>query len=228
MIDLHSHILPGVDDGSKDVEMSREMLEMLSHQGVDAVVATPHFYAASDNPEAFLRRREEGFARLGETRIPVLPGAEVAYFDGMSRSDILPRLCLGNSRLLLVEMPWGDWSSRMVYQVCELTVQQGVIPVLAHVNRYREAFMKYASTLAQQGVLFQWNAEVFCHWRTRRWALTQLKTGNVHFLGSDCHNLTTRPPQIGQAAQVITKKLGAASVADMTAFTAEMLNITDR
>lgn len=227
MIDLHSHILPGVDDGSKDVEMSRKMLEILSHQGVTAVVATPHFYAASDSPEAFLRRREEGFARLGDTPIPVLPGAEVAYFDGMSRSDILPRFCLGDSRLLLVEMPWGAWSSRMVREVCELTVQQGVLPVLAHVNRYRESFMKYASTLAEQGVLFQWNAEAFVNWRTRRWALGQMKAGNVHFLGSDCHNLTTRPPQMADAAKYIAKKLGDEALAQMSRFTAEMLGMIE-
>lgn len=227
MIDLHSHILPGMDDGSRDVEMSREMLEMLSRQGVTAVMATPHFYAASDNPEEFLRRRAEAAARLGETPIPVELGAEVAYFDSMSRSGMLQKLCLGDTRLLLVEMPYGDWSSRMVREVCDLTAQLGVIPVLAHVDRYRAQFAKYMPEFLREGILFQCNADAFLNWRTRGWALSLLRRGAMFFLGSDCHNVTTRSPRMAEAKQVITKKLGEQALDDITAFTAETLGIMD-
>ena len=228
MIDLHSHILPGIDDGSRDVEMSQKMLEKLAAQGVTALVATPHFYAASDNPEAFLDRRQAALAQLGQTVIPVLAGAEVAYFDGMSRSNALTRLCLGTTRYLLVEMPYGTWSQRMVQEVCDLPVQQGVIPVLAHVDRYREQFQKFAGLFAGQGIPAQINADAFLSWRTRGWALRQVQTGNVHFLGSDSHNLTTRPPRMDEAKQVITKKLGAEVLEEMTRLTAEILEIQEK
>lgn len=227
MIDLHSHILPDIDDGSRDLEMSRKMLEMLAEQGVTVVMATPHFYAAVHNPEDFVQHRAEIAARLQQTPIPVLVGAEVAYFDGMSRADVLPKLCLGDSRLLLVEMPYGPWTPRMIEEVCDLHILQGVIPVLAHVDRYRGQFTKYMSDFMQHDVLFQCNAEAFLNWRTRGWALELLREGALHFLGSDCHNLTTRAPRMAQATQVITQKLGKEVLEDLTAFTAEMLGLMD-
>lgn len=227
MIDLHSHVLPGIDDGSRDPEMSQKMLEMLAGQGVTAVMATPHFYAAAHNPEDFVKQRTEVIARLQQTPIPVLAGAEVAYFDGMSRADVLPKLCLGDSRLLLVEMPYGPWTPRMIEEVCDLPMLQGVIPVLAHVDRYRGQFTKYMPDFMQHGVLFQCNAEAFLNWRSRCWALELLREGALHFLGSDCHNLTTRAPKMAQAAQVITQKLGKEVLEDLTAFTAELLHLTD-
>lgn len=223
MIDLHSHILPEMDDGSKDREMSLRMLEMLKAQGVTAVMATPHFYAANDDPEEFFSRREAAAAQLGKTPIPVYLGAEVAYFDGMGHSDVLKQLCLGESRLLLVEMPYASWSPRMIREVCDLPGQLGVIPVLAHVDRYRAQFIKYIEEFISQGVLFQCNADAFLDWRSRNWALNLLNQGGLHFLGSDCHNLTTRLPNMGNAAKVIEKKLGGEILADLTAFTAEML-----
>ena len=64
MIDFHSHILPGMDDGSKSTQESLEMLDMLRAQGVDTVAATPHFYARENPPEVFLRRRAEAWNRL--------------------------------------------------------------------------------------------------------------------------------------------------------------------
>lgn len=223
MIDLHSHILPGMDDGSADVAMSAVMLDMLAEQGVTTVVATPHFYADKHNPEEFLQRRAEAMAQLPETAMQVLVGAEVAYFDGMSHSEALPALCIGDTKLVLVEMPFGQWTERMVQEICEIPAQQGLQPVLAHVDRYPSQFMKYYPRLLEYGVLFQFNADAFLDWRSRRWALGLLDRGAVHFLGSDCHNLTTRAPRIAEAAQVIAKKCGAESLAELMEFSRDML-----
>lgn len=223
MIDLHSHILPGVDDGSKDAEMSAALLKMLAEQGVTTVVATPHFYADKDNPEEFHRRRAEGLAQLPETPLQVLAGAEVAYFDSMSHSDALKSLCIGDTKLLLVEMPFGTWTERFVQEVCEIATGQGLQPVLAHVDRYRSQFMKYYNRFLEYDVLFQFNTDAFLDWRNRRWALAQFDRGLVHFLGSDCHNLTTRLPQMDKAAQVITKNRGTEALAALTEFPQDML-----
>ncbi len=229
MIDLHSHILPGIDDGSQSVEMSHTMLDILRQQGVELVVATPHFYAMKDTPENFLRRRAESAAQLqSDVNMPrILLGAEVAYFDGMSNSEALEDLRLGDTELLLVEMPFGTWTQRMVKEICQLTLQAGLIPVLAHVERYRkrDQLPKYQRQLLEQGVLLQCNAEAFVDRSTRRWALGQLKQGNIHFLGSDSHNLTARPPKLDQAAQIISKKLGSSALEELTAFSKEMLKL---
>lgn len=228
MIDLHSHILPGIDDGSQNPEMTRRLLEEMTRQGVKTVVATPHFYAACDNPEAFLQRREDAMRQVAalQGKFPrIIPGAEVAYFDGMGNSDQLAQLQIGTSGLLLVEMPFCPWTERMILQITELQLQLGLIPVLAHVNRYRrkDQLLRHMDKLLDSGVLFQCNAEAFLSPFFRRWALKLLAAGKIHFLGSDTHNLTTRPPKLQQAARIITKKLGADALAGLTAFTADML-----
>ena len=84
MIDLHTHILPNVDDGSSSLEESLALLRMLASQGVTLTAATPHFYAASDKPEQFFLRRESAWQQLSaamESGMPcVLLGAEVAFY----------------------------------------------------------------------------------------------------------------------------------------------------
>ena len=226
MIDLHSHVLPGIDDGSKSPEMSRGMLAALRRQGVEKVVATPHFYAQQRTPRRFLQRREEALARL-ESGENLLLGAEVAYLDGMSRWEELPLLQLGNSGLLLVEMPFENWTHRAVEEICSLQDQTGLTPVLAHVERYRKKnqLLMYMNELLAQGVLFQCNAEAFLRLSSRRWALEQLKKGNIHFLGSDTHDLTARPPRMAEAAAVIDKKLGSGVVKAITDNTKKMLKL---
>ena len=103
-VDFHSHILPGVDDGSRSVEESLEMLRAEARQGIGTVVATPHFYANHDTPERFLRRRAAAWEMLQtamaqEAGLPeVIPGAEVYYFSGISDSDQLHRLTTGQKR----------------------------------------------------------------------------------------------------------------------------------
>lgn len=212
MIDIHSHILPGMDDGSQSLSETRQLLQMLRQQGVRIVAATPHFYGMQDTPEAFLDRRKKSLAQLEEleTDIKILPGAEVAYFDGMSHCQQLCDLRLGDSKLLLVEMPFVNWSERMIYELCQLQLLLGLTPVLAHVERYRrrEQLPRFEKTLMAQGIYMQCNAEAFLHIATRRWALSRLQRGEICFLGSDTHNLTSRPPKLDLSVKIIEKKLG--------------------
>ena len=208
MIDFHSHILPEMDDGSQSVEMSQTMLRMEQEQGVSGVIATPHFYALQDRPEDFLQRRQAAVDALGETPIPMICGAEVAYFDGMGRCDELSPLRIGNTNLLLVEMPMAPWSYRVIDEVAGLPAATGLVPVIAHIDRYRPQLRKWGNFLLDQGVLFQCNAQAFLQFGSRSWALRQLALDRVRFLGSDCHNMTTRAPNLAAAAEVIRKKLG--------------------
>lgn len=229
MLDLHSHILPGIDDGSADVEMSRKMLELMGQQGIRTVAATPHFYASRDLPERFLERRAGAVEALGERKEgqpQIVLGAEVAYFDRMGRSgDVLEQLQLGDSGLLLVEMPFTTWSERIVREVCDLPLQTGLTPVLAHVDRYRRSdqFPRAMDVLLDSGVLFQCNAEAFLRFGSRGWALGMIRKGLLHFLGSDSHNLTTRQPNLDQAIRVIEKKLGREALAELMEFSHQQL-----
>lgn len=211
MVDLHSHILPQVDDGSRSVEETMQMLSLLASQGVETVVATPHFYAWKDTMEAFLSRRQTAYSQLPEDNaLPkICLGAEVTYFAGISRSEELKKLQLGQTKLLLIEMPFDDWTDRMVAEICDLPIQTGLQPVLAHVDRYRHRSQmgKYSQVLLSHNVYFQCNADAFSRGAKSHWALKQIALGNIHFLGSDCHNLTHRPPLLADATEKIRKKL---------------------
>ena len=157
----------------------------------------------------------------------MLLGAEVAYFDGMAGTEQLTQMQLGESKLLLVEMPFGPWSQRMIREISLLTIQLGLRPVLAHIDRYRrkDQLSRFAGELLQQGVLFQCNAQAFTDASSRRWAMNRLNREQIHFLGSDAHNMTTRAPNLAQAAQIITKKMGSDALEALTAFSKDMLGI---
>ncbi len=227
MIDLHSHILPEMDDGSASVEETLGLLEMSKNQGVQIIAATPHFYADRENPERFLQRRRECFAKLEAAphQMQILLGAEVAFFGGMEHCQQLRQMTIGDSRLLLVEMPFSAWTNRMIETLCSMQAMLGVIPVLAHVERYldRSQFPKYRDLLQKEGVLFQCNAQFFLGGLSSMRAMRMLKKGQIHFFGSDSHDLQNRPPKLGEAAQRIESKLGSAFLQEMDDFAREML-----
>lgn len=219
MIDTHSHILPLMDDGSASVEESIEMLRLSRQQGVTLVFATPHFSAVKESPASFLARRQAAAAQLKpdpQTMPQLRLGAEVAYFGGMSRCQELKELCMEGTNLLLVEMPFAPWTDRMIEEVCTIRQQLGLQPVLAHIERYARGSQmgRYRDRLLEE-VLFQSNAEYFLHLRTKGKALRQLRAGQIHMLGSDAHNLSSRPPKLGDAAKIIREKLGEVYLEEM-------------
>ena len=217
MIDLHMHLLPGMDDGSESVETSLAMLARSG--GTEGVCATPHFYADRDTPESFLRRRSAAWERLKaalpEGHVPIRLGAEVRYFEGMSRAEELPALCLKGTRLLLLEMPFQPWTERMLTEVEGLS-RRGLVPVAAHLERYPELVPKgLLREFCELDLLVQCNAEFFLERRTSRRALKLLREGRVQLLGSDAHNVGARPPRLGEAAALIEKKLGPEVLAEL-------------
>lgn len=221
MIDLHSHILPQMDDGSKSPEESRRLLEIMKEQGINTVVATPHFYARREDPETFLRRRREAFEKLpGGQELPkVLLGAEVAWFSGMKTCEALNRLQIGNTGLLLVEMPFSPWTEQTVEEVCQIPMHLGLTPVLAHAERYLDSgkIRKYMEYFLQNDVLLQCNTYMLKDFWRGRWICKQLENGNVHFLGSDCHGLQARAPKWGEATALLKKRLGVQKFDDFVA-----------
>ena len=213
MIDIHTHVLPGLDDGSGSLEESLWLGHALARQGVKLFAVTPHFYATQESPQDFLRRRERAehqlFLHWPQEFPPFLVGAEVRFFDGMSRTQDLPLLTLEGTNLLLLEMSFSPWSPRMVEEVLEIQERRGLQVLLAHVERYLPyQEPKVWEKLRQGKVWMQCNASFFLHWRTKPKALRMLRKGEIHMLGSDCHNKTTRPPRLGEAAEVIEKSLG--------------------
>lgn len=212
MTDFHSHILPNMDDGSRSVQESIKMLEMLALQGVKRVVATPHFYANHETVEQFLKRREESYAKLREHLREGLPeivlGAEVRFYDGISRMENLEQLCVQNTDLLLLEMPSTVWTQSIIRQLVDISCSGKVTLALAHIERYG-ALQKGSAleTLLENDVIMQINAGFVTRLATRSRAIKMLKKGYVRLLGTDCHNLTDRAPDMGTATEIISKKI---------------------
>ena len=138
-MDLHSHILPGIDDGSPDVGTSAAMLRREAEQGVDVVCATSHYYAKYSSIPAFCERRAEALERLSSVltaELPrVLPAAEVAYFPYMEEQDLMP-LCIQGTRTLMLEMPFSDWTGLQLETVEALVLDCRYDVVLVHPERF--------------------------------------------------------------------------------------------
>ena len=215
MLDIHSHFLPKMDDGAKTVEMSLEMLRLSKAQGVDTIVSTSHFYADSEAPDSFLKRRAHAFKKIEPLLSPAHPstilfGAEVYYFPGLSASEEVAKLIVEGTDLILIEMPFEKWPTKIFQELHTFQSRFGLKVVLVHVERYLPIQKKAVfAEMLEHEFLIQCNAGAFVDRKTRKFALNLLKTGRLNFLGTDCHNLDTRKPNMGEAREIIEKKLGA-------------------
>ena len=156
VIDFHSHILPGIDDGSKDLETSLEMLRMSAAQGVTDMVATPHFYASKEGFETYLEKRIHAFETLCASRTPDMPqirlGAEVAFFKGISQAEKIEELAEQTGRILLLEMPFMEWTDRDIQEVERMASCGRYTLMLAHLERYMgmSPFQQFQTRQCQQ------------------------------------------------------------------------------
>ena len=213
LCDLHGHFLPCMDDGCTTVEESLEVLKSSYAQGVRWMCATPHYYTTEPISE-FLQRREESAnllrERMAQEKEPlpqIILGAEVAYWPGIGYEEDLDRLCIGNSRYLLLEMPFLPWNDENIRSVQNMCLTRGIVPILAHIERYIPIQSRnMLAQILEQDVLVQMNAEHLLHLTTRRQARQLLNNDTVNFLGTDCHNMTNRAPNMGKAINYLKKK----------------------
>ena len=213
MIDVHCHVLPGIDDGSRSVEMSIDMLHEMKKQGVDKVIATPHFYPMSNSPEKFLTDRQNAYDLLmkevDDDCPEIVLGAEVMYFEGISRYEGLRDFRAEGTEILLLEMPFIKWTSRAVDEVIRLSASYGIQLLMAHIERYLDYNNKRVlKDFADNGILMQSNAGAVIDRKRRRKVMKLLKNGTVSFVASDAHNTTVRPPNLGEAFEIIEDTLG--------------------
>ena len=174
IIDFHSHILPGIDDGSRDLDTSMAMLEQIREQQTDILIATPHFYAMQDRIETFLQHRQQAYdafckaiAGCGWTDYPqILTGSEVAFFNGISRSEEICRLTIEGTDLLLLEMPFALWNEHIIEEVSGLIQDRHLRIMIAHLDRFirMPGNKKYICQLLELPVYVQLNAECLTNW----------------------------------------------------------------
>ena len=212
MIDIHTHILPHLDDGAKNTQMSVAILQSLQQQGVKTVVFTPHYYGKRSSPEEFVKRRNSMFERIKaqipeglETRL----GAEL-HFTGINMPDFdeLCRLAIEGTKYILVEFPFTTkWTGELLQRLNYFIEETGYTPIIAHAERYREIQKKPAlvTKLMEMGCLIQVNVPSFLDKREKRLAFALLKHGFVHCLGTDSHDMDGRAPKVTAAKAEVEK-----------------------
>ncbi len=199
LTDHHSHILPGIDDGSKNVKMSLEMIRTLKEQGVERIVATPHFYAhREDGIDAYLQKRQNAFDALMQQNPAVsniILGAEVAIERGISELDGIQKLAFQGTDYILLEFPYTSFANWMIEEIENITYNFKLTPIIAHLHRYTDDYSKeQMQSVLALNALIQFNNEVFETWSGKRFLKSVISSGHEILFGSDTHNMKSRKP----------------------------------
>lgn len=212
MIDIHSHIIHGVDDGSPNIETSLTMLEQACLQGVDTVICTPHYRKPYNrSPESIRRKFEELKIAAAEKNIPVrlYLGQEI-YCKAGEYKELLKSgnvLTVNDGRFVLLEFDFNNPIdvSDVVYEVKTM----GFFPIVAHIERYPYLSIEDAYDVKKAGGLIQVNADsvIGNGGRGVKKIVKRLfREGFVDFVASDVHS--GRPNNLKEAYEYVKKKFG--------------------
>lgn len=217
MTDLHTHILPGMDDGAKDLPSALELLELEYLQGVRNVALTSHYLCDTETTEAFLARRDRAFSELVRAvpeEMNLKAGCEVFFSPELLNFDP-SSLCLQGTPYLLLELPILQKPAFLREVLCALR-DMGIIPLIAHVERY--AYIRRFPELLRDwialGARIQVNAGSLMG-RDRAFVLRLIKWGLVHVMASDAHSVCYRPPDLAQGLDVVSRRLGAETAREL-------------
>lgn len=223
-LDVHSHILPAMDDGARDTDTSVKMLEALAADKVDAVFLSSHYYPHREPISSFVARRDEAYRKLceataGRTDLPrTVLGAEVYFHTSLLEKDLSP-LCFGKSDLLMLELPFVRMTKGTLSLLRDFLAWCPQRIMIAHLERYfsynkPEDIM----SLVQENELL---CHVSCssffdsgHFEKKR-LMRYAREGAFPLMGTDAHNLTDRKPEFGRAEKFLREQLGDDYVEEM-------------
>ena len=230
-IDMHSHILPAMDDGSKSMEMTLAMLRIAEKEGIGTIYATPHCMPGKGHPT--LKKVEERIQQVSEAAwdegidIELKKGTEYYYIEEMlewlEEGNVIT---LGDSQCILVEFePIAEktYIRNAVREILGFNYR----PVIAHVERYPSLMEKNFSTMSEMkemGALIQINCDSVINarnWNTKRLIRKMLQMGIVDFVSTDSHRDHGRAPYMEKCASVLTKKYGETYARALTGGNAE-------
>ncbi len=212
MLDLHCHILPGIDDGARNPDVSLEMLEEEKKQGVQAITFTPHFHVNRISLEDFLRAREHSYNKLfavpevADLGIKFKLGAEI-YFSTKLNDIELDGLCFTDTNYLLIEFPTDERPYGLTHTLIDI-INRGYQPILAHVERYPYFTSDPTKLydLIEKGCIAQINSGAVLD--NDKMAIKYIKWGMAQLISSDCHNMKRRSPNLRECYNFIRKKFG--------------------
>lgn len=216
MIDIHCHILPGIDDGAKTIEDTLDMARAAVGQGISTIIATPHLNNDYENSKPLiLRTATEVNKALDAENIPltILPGQEIRIYGDIltdyQQQKILP---LVGSDYLLIEFPSGHvprYTEKMLYDL----QLEGFMPIIAHPERNREIIQhpEILYQLVKKGALTQLTGASVCGAfgkKIKAFSQQLIEANLAHFIASDAHNVTTRRFLLAEAFAEIEARYG--------------------
>lgn len=220
IVDFHSHLFNKIDDGAKCMADTTNMLRKSYHMGVDGVLFTSHCYPVSaEDVDRFLKKREYQMGyfryepRLDDPPFIEMPkfffrGCEVHLTGDISRIPNIKELCIEDTDYMLLEMPMKMWTDETVENVYKLTLM-GIKPVIAHEERNMHQRQNLRNALYDLDVLIQINAPSLSMKEYKKDIDRLFAMGMAHVIGTDMHNLTSRPPCMDTARKIIKKRYGA-------------------
>lgn len=224
IIDMHCHVLPGVDDGSEDLEMSLKMLQIAADEGITQMILTPHFHLG--RKLASYEEIEQAFSTLQQAiiqhKIPIeiFLGNEIFYSHDMVRYlETKKAHAMCGSRYVLVEYH-PTHSYQDIRRGVEELLQSDFIPIIAHVERY-DTLLRHperVEELIDMGAYIQVNVSDVMGdhgFGMKRFCAKLLKKGLVHFIATDAHSDRSRAPRIKKCVSYIIKKYGAAYATEL-------------
>lgn len=211
-VDFHCHVLNGMDDGAKDMATSSNMLRKAYDTGVEAIVFTSHCYPTSaKDVERFITKRTKQleFFRFDFIETPKFykRGCEVHLTGDISQIPNIRQLCIEDTDYMLLEMPMKMWTDETIENVYKLTLL-GIKPIIAHDERNMHQRMELRNALYDLDVLIQVNAPSFMMREYKKELDRLFAIGMAHVIGTDMHNLTSRPPCFDKARRIIKKRYG--------------------
>jgi len=216
-IDIHNHIIPSVDDGSKDWEMSGQMLRMAYNEGIRTIIATPHYHPRLNNPaqktlQLALERLRQMAHKINKS-FDIYLGNEIYYHDSaLSALDFGVVNTIAGSNFILVEFS-ADKDYLDIKNAINRLQMGGYYPILAHVERYinLQKELDRILQLVNMGIYMQVNAASVTGengFETKRFVKKLLKKQLVHLIGTDAHNISRRPPKMKKCVQYLERKFG--------------------
>lgn len=236
-VDIHSHIIPGVDDGSKSLDQSMKMVAQAYEEGIRLMIATTHYgliNADFDKSAAIDKFRElKSRAKELYPDMRFIMGNEIYYVPGIV--DVVRRgdaMTLGGTSYVLVEFsPFSEY--RAIFCAVQEFMLAGYRPILAHIERYDclRGDIEKVNNLIEGGAYIQVNATSLVRANGRKklfggnkssqedqveWCYKLLKENMIHFIATDCHNDDTRRPYFKDAVAMIERISGQAMVKRIT------------
>jgi protein-tyrosine phosphatase len=222
MLDLHCHILPGIDDGAKDLDESLKMCELARKDGINTIVATPHLNPGVYEPEReLILAKVNELNRLNHVNMRILPGA-----DNRVHPELIASIEKGqaltindNMRYILLELP-AHFLFHQIKDLIRGLKDKGITPIITHPERHvqiqRNLYLLYefikAGTLAQitaMGITGEFGLEI------KRLSKRLLAHNLIQVIASDAHSSSKRPPILSRAVEEATRILGLNEATNM-------------